>query len=534
VPYAYVCECGRLDTVYIPSNIPGHNRDHFIELINRGTFQDSFWRCRECQRPLYRNAREGLGFRRCECAPKKGKRGVLLEDSRLHYSQTLDLVDIEPKVVDRWKDNSRFADILLAGALRMSAYRPRDLIDLAEWKPGGSSGLSPELQHMKSTLMKDLGLSDEQADAMVRKSAEQGRSNPWATYDADLKPFRDTLGQILWEDSRRTIEYLFVRDEPSAGALSLDQLIVETEASGSKESADRLRDERALGEKLGLSELRVVQALPILLAGVGFTRYFANPQDAAEISGNSGPGKVQLRSYPAIEGKIPIYVARNATEGLLYDLDPWRLAAYVEANSGITVPVDVAKSKPEIYAWLLMQSGRLIQTGESHFLLRSFEVEAGVAVDEVSALIFGVLHTMSHVLKATAHRYVGIDGDSLAEYLFPAHAAGLIYVSSHVQFTLGGIDSVFRSNLTQWLASARDYAGRCSFDPVCMHSGGACLACLYPKFGCAYFNRSVSRSFLIGGRVSGRNEIVVGYWNAKVVERARVLKSLGNQLGGLK
>lgn len=240
---------------------------------------------------------------------------------------------------------------------------------------------------------------------------------------------------------------------------------------------------------------------------------------------------MQLRSYPAIEGKIPIYVARNTTEGLLYDLDPWRLAAYVESNSDVTVPPDAVQSKAALYAWLLMQSGRLIQAGESHFLLRSFETEAAVIVDEVSALIFGVLHTMSHVLKATAHRYVGIDGDSLAEYLFPAHGAGLIYVSSHVQFTLGGIDSVFRSNLTQWLASARDYAGGCSFDPVCMHSGGACLACLYPKFGCAYFNRSVSRSFLIGGKVSGRIDAIVGFWDAKVVERAKQLKILGNQAG---
>lgn len=71
VPYAYVCECGRRDSVYIPRNIPGHEWDHFIELVNRGSFQDSYWRCRECRRPLYRNPREGLGFRRCECMPKR-------------------------------------------------------------------------------------------------------------------------------------------------------------------------------------------------------------------------------------------------------------------------------------------------------------------------------------------------------------------------------------------------------------------------------------------------------------------------------
>src|SRR5262249_29001012 len=122
VPYAYICECGRLDTVYIPSKVahlPNHNWDHFIELVNRGSFHDSFWRCKDCRCPLYRNAREGLGFRRCECSPRKGKRGVLLEDSRLHYSQTLDLVDIEPKALERWKDNARFGDLLLGAVLKI-------------------------------------------------------------------------------------------------------------------------------------------------------------------------------------------------------------------------------------------------------------------------------------------------------------------------------------------------------------------------------------------------------------------------------
>jgi hypothetical protein len=164
-----------------------------------------------------------------------------------------------------------------------------------------------------------------------------------------------------------------------------------------------------------------------------------------------------------------------------------------------------------------------VERGEAHFVLTSFEQEAGQSVDVNSALSFGVLHTLSHVLKATAHRYVGIDGDALSEYLFPAHSAGLLYVSTHVEFTLGGIDSVFRSNLLQWFGSARDYAGRCSFDPVCSSSGGACLACLYPKFGCTHFNRTVSRAFLFGGMVSGRLEPIIGYWSLEVKQSTEAL-----------
>jgi hypothetical protein len=158
-------------------------------------------------------------------------------------------------------------------------------------------------------------------------------------------------------------------------------------------------------------------------------------------------------------------------------------------------------------------------------MLRPWEINRGDLVDDAAAMAFGVLHSLSHMLKVTAHRYVGIDGDALAEYLFPAHMAGLLYASSQVTFTLGGIDAVFRSNLTQWLGSARDYAGVCSFDPVCERSGGACLACLYPKFGCVYFNRTVSRAFLVGGQVPGREHPIDGFWSTHVVKLVEELQS---------
>jgi len=97
-----------------------------------------------------------------------------------------------------------------------------------------------------------------------------------------------------------------------------------------------------------------------------------------------------------------------------------------------------------------------------------------VAVDECAAMAFGVLHTISHILKATASLYVGIRADSLAEYLFPGQAAGVLFVAQYVEFSLGGLDAAFRGQLGQWLTAAREYADRCSFDPVCTESGGAC------------------------------------------------------------
>ncbi len=517
VPYAYVHECGRLDTVFIAK----HDRTHNIQLVDRRSFQESYWYCRDCRMPLYRNAREGLGFRRCECAPGKAKRGVLLEDSRVFYSHTIDLVEIEPQVLDRWKDNTRFSDLLLGAVLRAPAYDPSHLLDLAR-KASAAGELSPELKAMRDLLI-EKGMTPTQAEALVAQGAQKAGADPWTAYDRDLAAHREVAGNQAWRECRRLVEYVFVRDEPSAAAISLDGLIQEARQLGDAGNAVRLERERDLASELGLVNLKIVEALPILLGGIGFTRYLASPADAADGDG-AAKNVVALRPYPAEDGKIPIYLARNTTEALLYELDPWRLAVFLLMNRALSPFDKTLQSDQALRSLLLGKLGRLVEGGEAHLVLRQNEADNGMSVDETAALAFGVLHTVSHVLKATAHRYVGIDTDSLSEYLFPATSAGLLYVSSHVQFTLGGIDSVFRSNLGQWLASARDYAGRCSFDPVCSRAGGACLACLYPKFGCSYFNRTLSRSFLFGGHVAGLERPVVGFWSAAVTSATRALR----------
>lgn len=526
VPFAYVHECGRMESVFIPGKHPGHN----IKLVNKGTFQESFWFCETCNIPLRRNDRDGLGFRPCECGPKKVKRGITLDDSRIYYPQTLSLVDIEPQVLDRWKDNARFSDILLAAAVQSPAYKPEHLLDLAKWK-ASTGELSPELKATKDILLKG-GMSEVQANAVVSLAAQQSGADPWVAYDNALAPLRAGACARDWRTSRRTIEYVFVRDEPSSAAVSLDQLIIEAQGFGDQTAEQRLSEQKELAAQLGLVNLRIVQSLPILLAAIGYSRVRPAPQPIEETDEDSkAKNPIALRPFAEQSNKLPIYVAENTTEAFFYELDPWRMAAFLSCNLGLTPPDAALETKSALLSWLIDQCAPLLDKGEAHLVLAEFEKNNGDAVHLPSALVFGIVHTLSHVLKATAHRYVGIDGDSLAEYLFPGHFAGLLYVSTHVEFTLGGIDSVFRSNLMQWLGSARDYAGRCSFDPVCSDShGGACLACLYPKFGCMHFNRTLSRAFLFGGQVLGRPETIVGFWSPLVVQEAEKfrVKSLGN------
>jgi hypothetical protein len=507
VPYGFVCECGHIASLYIPK----HEQSHVLQLVDRGNFRESYWYCKTCSMPI--NRENGLGFRSCVCSGKKFMRGMILEDSRVYYSQTINLVDIEPQALERWQDNDRFSDLLFAAAIYLDAYKPSHILDLASWRPA-VSGLSAELQRTKEILMQS-GMPEEQADAIVQQSARDTGGDPWAAYDQSLRLFGETKLRADWKASRQTTEYVFVRDDASTCAISLAQIIREAREREDFEAVKRLQSEKEMAAHLGLVNLQVVQALPILLAGVGYSRYFGSPNEEGE-EGGPKSRRAELRPFPAINHKIPIYAARNKTEAIMYELDPWRVAAFVTMNGGKAPPDNARVTHSAIRSWVLYQCLPMLETGESHLVLRPLEIGDGHMVDEPSALIFGVLHTLSHVLKATAHQYVGIDSDSLAEYLFSAHTAGLLYAASNVEFTLGGIDAVFRANLTQWLGSARDFVATCRLDPVCSRSGGACLACLFPKFGCTYFNRTVSRAFLLGGKVDGKSEPLVGFWSQAV------------------
>jgi hypothetical protein len=520
VPYAYICECGRRDTVYIPK----HDKTHTIILINKNSFISSHWYCRTCKTPLYINERDGLGFRPCSCAPRKGKRGVLLGDGRFFYSQTFDLVEIEPKILERWKENGKFSELLLGAVLYIPAYKTNHVLDLSKWKPR-TDDVPFEFTMFKETLVKR-GMSEQEADEMIKESMEKSSSNPWMQYEQELSKFKENVRKYPWKDSRQTIEYVFVRDEASIGSISLDKLIESAERNGDTNSFERLKNEKVLGESLGLVNLRIVESLPVLLGGYGFTRNFQSPMGEAESEAGIRQPQVVLQPYPEQSGKIPIYIARNTTEAILYELDPWRTAAFLSKNLGIEILQEDAFDEASIRAWLLEKCNYLLSNNESHFNLKEFEIKNGLTVDLPSALAFGLVHTMSHVLKAVSYRFIGVDADSIAEYLFPAHSAGILYVSSHVQFTLGGMDSVFRTNLSALLGLMRDYAGTCSFDPVCSNSGGACLACLYTKFGCSCFNRTLSRVFLLGGEISGYEKPIVGFLDIEVSKIRDHLKKI--------
>lgn len=95
--------------------------------------------------------------------------------------------------------------------------------------------------------------------------------------------------------------------------------------------------------------------------------------------------------------------------------------------------------------------------------------------------------------------FAGIDRDALAEYLIPAHLAFIIYARSTSDFVLGGLQALYENDLHNSLGEFVRAEGRCPLDPGCLHSGGACMACLHVgEPSCRHFNRFLTREVLLG------------------------------------
>lgn len=520
IPYVFVCLCGRIETPYVPPCRV--DARHPIELIDRKGFRESFWRCKTCKTNVLPGKNVGLGFRKCSCG--RTMRGMRLDDPQCYYAQTLNVVAIESHGLNIWKRNDRF-DLFLAGsALELPCHERRHINDLASRQDATDPNQAVVEKTLRESLQKS-GLSDLQIQKVVADLAAATGADVWRSYEKDIARFETLYLTADFARHRQTVEYVFVRDDKSCAPLSLDELLDHARDSADTQAQSRHRRELDLARTLGIRRLELIQELPLILAAYGYTRLLSGPF-VTSIDAGGAESHASLRSFEPVDGKLPIYTAKNSTEALLFEIDPAALAAFLALNLEIELPVHDKDDASAWKAWLLETCPALFKAGEAHLRLFDAETQRGEEVSLPAALAFGVLHSLSHALKNTAHKFVGIDGDALAEYLFPAYASGLIYASANVEFTLGGIDSVFRSNLIQWLAAVRDYAGLCSFDPVCGSSGGACHACMYPKFGCQFFNRTVSRSFLVGGIIDGLERPIYGLWSHEVQE---LLARLGKE-----
>lgn len=515
VPYMFIHECGRADSLFVPKHVPGHT----IVMNNRGRFQESNWFCQTCNRPLTTPGKQGLGFRSCVCGKGKSQRGTTLQDPSVHYTQTISLVDTEDALLERASDNPQLGISLLAGLLRTSHYDKHNFESLID-----ADELPGAIDKKREAARKDLiarGITDPgQIDIMLSVMDTQYSSPVRLKQDqlrSDIEALVGTPSTTisLAQSSRPLREYLFTRDHPRMQSRDLGSMITVARDAHDELALERYKADQEMSDQLGLISLQIAEAFPLLLAAVGYSRVFAEPKDQTTS---------MLRPFITDRPKIPVYAIRNNTEAFMFELNPWWEAAWLIENGFAEQPSMPFRDAQSLRLWLLRHREIFFQQREAHFTLQPWETQQIGSINPTAAASFGLLHTISHMLIAAACSTVGFDADSLAEYLLPIGSAGVIYATGHQEFTLGGLVSAFQLNLSYWLSGAYETSQRCIYDPLCKTHGGACHACTYLRFSCANFNRTVSRSFLLGGFVEGWDQSVIGYWNPSTKAYAEQLQ----------
>jgi hypothetical protein len=197
-------------------------------------------------------------------------------------------------------------------------------------------------------------------------------------------------------------------------------------------------------------------------------------------------------------GTIPILAREGEHQGIFISLDPTRVVTWL-ARNGVTLP-----NGPSPLTRILTALEPI-----DRYYDEIWECQT-------RRLVFGLIHTLSHVVMRATSLYAGLERTSLSEYLFLPLLGTVVFDTSGA-CQLGGIETLVRNHLTAFLEHLSNDALTCIYDTECIDGRGACHGCVHsPEIACRVFNHGLSRAFLLGGHVPwldvSDDRQIVGFW----------------------
>lgn len=461
--WAEVHECGHLGDIAPPRC--DQCRSAQMRLRNTSSFRTKewFWACERCQT---KSGRPVANW----CATCRRGRVELrrIPQSSLHYTQQITVLNPP--------DRATFAtlaheDVHRAAVAQCLGELPVGLDGLRVASGAGPADNAIRKVHDLAATM-GLKPGDPMYDDLLERAQQsQGDTPAWA--DAVDALGRDP--EVIDEFGEECLQLTLARGTKKV--LTAEQLLENAEG---RELEPTYRKYPVLFQRYGLADVTLLRELPIAYLIAGYTRL--SPK--AKLVTKFKEVEPVFRFFDSRSSKFPVYGVRTETEGLLFQLNhleviKWLVDSEVVADPNVTTASDAKR-------WLF------------HALSPVTDPFAAPA-DVVTKAVLGLVHSMAHrAMKALAAR-CGLNVDSLAEYLFPANCAFLIYANTRSEFTLGGLEHVFRYDLADALEEL-DAESRCVFDPPCRHNfGGSCAACLHvSEVACARFNTVLDRNLLFG------------------------------------
>lgn len=312
--------------------------------------------------------------------------------------------------------------------------------------------------------------------AQTAGATQQQTTSPNAV--ADRVEAVTGVGRDVWEES----------------AQELLEFVAPHETGRPRDLADPVLEQEAVttAARLGLENVDLIADYPILTAVFGYSR------------SEHAPNQCYLQPFPSTRehsGRFPIFVDEVQADALLLRLDPGRVLRWMAANGRpATLP---AGSNP-------------LMAERAYFPQLFTGVRQTHTLDSTAAearMVFGLLHTFSHLAIRHAALLCGLDRTSLSEYLLPRTLTAGIYCNHRFGATIGALTALFEQALPDWLRRVVEDR-RCAYDPVCASTTGNCHACSHlAETSCRAFNLNLNRAFLFGGVDPQLGVIPVGYFD---------------------
>jgi hypothetical protein len=401
---------------------------------------------------------------------------------RTFYAHATTLLNVPHRDLDRFFALPEWPAIAAAKFLEIGDAVNRPLIDFAlesnQVEPGDSGGLTgadlDDLMNRRTSgeLTDDQLLSEIQA---LREQRQREREAGSARGVVQILVQETGVAWPVWE---RSGQELFEAVMPfETGRPTILDLEAGSDSSG-------------IARDLGLSKLALISDYPILTATYGYSRT------------DYQPNQCRLNPFPAHQdhgGRFPVFVDQVQADALLLSLDANRVVRWLRENgSDISIP---AGSDPQRSARALFVR-----------LFDDVPLRETIGPDRRECrMVFGLLHTLSHLALRQASLLCGLDRTSLSEYVLPKSLTVAIYCNHRFGAAIGALTALFEQSLTEWLQMIQD-ARRCVYDPVCRQRGGNCHACTHlAETSCRFFNLNLGRSFLFGGDDPHAGQISVGF-----------------------
>jgi hypothetical protein len=413
-----------------------------------------------------------------------------VEAGTVHYAQRdafaeMPMIGVEPGDVPYGEEWSR---VLMTGYLSKPDYR--------------SEGIAPE------SVAAVPGLSEDELEEYIDQVGEENRSvildmvqnlTPGEGYTRNtiVKLNRDDVtapDDAEWHTLVADQLFTFMRCTDGYSGDPADLEDIENHPTSSSLD-DYVRDEAFIEKhpeaklyrdylsQLGVQDAWVVDNFPLLNILYGYTR--DSPRASA----------TDLRAFdhPFQDDGISIYGDRSPSEAIVLEFDRAKIVEWLLQNGSLSAPAapDLGDGT-DIKRWFLEN----VDPRETQNPFTPIK-------HQLTEEVYTLLHTASHALMSTASEQCGLDSDSISELIMPNVPAVILYAKSMEHFALGGMFTLFKTRINDWVTDTKGYVENCIYDPACQRSdgGAACHACMHvSEFTCEYYNQTLDRNVLVGAK----------------------------------